>query len=96
MNIPRCFSIRHSVEGPAVVDSSGNRYWYYLGRLHREGGPAVEYADGGSLWFLHGDLHREDGPALSDGKGLEEYWLYGKRLAEERWRELAGEITGRG
>ena len=36
------------------VHSSGGKYWYLNGKLHREDGPACESANGTKYWFLNG------------------------------------------
>jgi len=61
-----------------IIDSFGNKCWYFNGKLHREDGPAVEYADGGKSWWLNGEYHRIDGPAVEWGDGTEEWYLNGK------------------
>jgi hypothetical protein len=44
---------------PAMIGSTGTKYWYYKGKQHREEGkPAVEYADGSMLYFNMGVLVR--------------------------------------
>jgi|18_taG_2_1085343.scaffolds.fasta_scaffold34858_1 hypothetical protein len=42
------------------VFSSGNKAWYFNGKLHREDGAAVEWANNIPLaWFLNGTKYTE-------------------------------------
>jgi hypothetical protein len=43
-----------------IISTTGTKYWYLNGKLHREDGPAVEYENGNNHWYLNGKLHRED------------------------------------
>ena len=45
---------RHRIHGPAVITSSGHRYWYLDGKRHRVHGPALEHPDGLKRWYLNG------------------------------------------
>jgi hypothetical protein len=57
----------HSNEGPAVIYSNGDKYWYQYGKIHRENDlPAIEYSSGEKRWFKYGILHRDEekGPAI--------------------------------
>lgn len=54
----------HRADGPAVEYEDGARYWYRIGRLHRENGePAIVEANGDLFWFVDGLRHRTGGPA---------------------------------
>lgn len=44
----------HAEDGPAVIYSSGTKYWFKHGKYHREDGPAVIYPDGSELYFFNG------------------------------------------
>ncbi len=48
-----------------MVDSSGNKFWWLDGLLHRECKPSIIMKDGTEYWYKHGKLHRDDGPAIS-------------------------------
>lgn len=85
-------------EGPAHVERDSEdgalsrEYYYWHGRLHREGGPAkVEYNLGASIvirefYYRHGLLHRDpkEGPAWIERDAtsglvyLESYYLNGE------------------
>ena len=69
----------HRTDGPAIITSSGDKYWYKNGKKHRENGPAVEYANGARMWYLNDYLHREDGPAVIWANGDISWFLHGKR-----------------
>jgi len=43
----------HREDGPAVITSGGNKYWYINGEQHREDGPACEYVSGSKQWWLN-------------------------------------------
>ncbi len=36
----------HRENGPAIINSNGDKSWYQNGKYHRENGPAVIHADG--------------------------------------------------
>lgn len=56
-------AILHSEKGPAVVNDNGDKYWYRMGVIHRDGGPAAINSKG-EFWFSDGVYHRSDGPAI--------------------------------
>ena len=69
--------------------SSGNKYLFLNGKLHREDGPAIEYSDGAKSWYLNGNLHREDGPARMWSDGTKDFYLNGNLHREEDyWKAL--------
>jgi len=70
--------IIHREDGPAIERKSGDRVWYWHGKLHRDGAPAVENADGTLKWYLHGRLHRLDGPAIIYANGAKEWYFNGE------------------
>ena len=45
--------LAHRDDGPAVISSNGDRFWYRHGVYHREDGPAVEWANGDKEWCLN-------------------------------------------
>ena len=49
----------HRVHGPAVITSSGHRYWYHNGWPHRKDGAAVELYYGHKVWYLYGKKYTE-------------------------------------
>ncbi len=55
--------VLHREGGPAVIKSSGSRYWFRYGKIHRVGGPAMESHYGTDTWYKDGYRHRVDGPA---------------------------------
>lgn len=59
-------------------DSTGTKWYYKDGLLHREDGPAVLYADGSESWFMNGVLHRTGGPARDWVSGNEEWYQHGE------------------
>ena len=59
----------------SVVNISGNKRWYFNGKLHREDGPAIEHANGDKEWYFNGECHREDGPAAEYVNG-DKYWYF--------------------
>ena len=69
--------------------STGNKYLFLNGKLHREDGPAIEYSDGAKSWYLNGNLHREDGPARMWSDGTKDFYLNGNLHREEDyWKAL--------
>jgi len=52
----------HRLNGPAIEDANGNKYWYLNDQLHRVDGPAIEHSNGYKEWYLNGKYQREDGP----------------------------------
>ena len=69
--------ILHRLDGPAVENLDGTRYWCKEGQLHREDGAAIEWRDGRKEWYLNGKLHRVDGAAIEWSNGTKEWWLNG-------------------
>jgi hypothetical protein len=74
----------HREDGPAIIDSEGNKMWFWRDKQHRDGDlPAVELKDGTLGWFHHGKQHRETGPAVIYPDGREEWWMNGFRLDDD-------------
>ena len=48
-------TIRHRLNGPAVICSDGTKLWYRLNCLHREDGPAIETKNGHKGYFYNGE-----------------------------------------
>jgi hypothetical protein len=69
----------HRDDGPAVVYTNGEQYWYKHGVIHREGGPAIIKSDGTEEWICNGRLHREGGPAAIYPDGRRSWFLNGVR-----------------
>lgn len=46
--------ILHCVDGPALINGWGDKFYYINGQPHRENGPACEYASGSKVWFYKG------------------------------------------
>ncbi len=67
-------SLKHRVDGPAVIKPDGTQQWGRHGELHREDGPAVIKADGSEFWFKHGKLDRVDGPAATLADGTKQWY----------------------
>jgi hypothetical protein len=65
-NLPAVEKLYRENNLSAVEHSSGSKYWYLNGKLHRTDGPAIEYPDGSKEWWLNGKLHRTDGPAVQN------------------------------
>ena len=45
----------HRLDGPAVKDELGSKFWYMNGKYHREDGPAVECWYGTKHWYINGE-----------------------------------------
>lgn len=66
-----------------VERSSGDRFWYENGLIHRDIEPAIEKVNGTKCWYHHGRIHRgDDLPAIIWSDGDKEWWLNGKRHRE--------------
>ncbi len=81
--------VYHREDGPAIIFSSGTKYWLRYGLLHRSGGPAAEFSGGTNFtWYVNGRRHREDGPAViyPDGSLL---WCINDKVfkTKEEWFE---------
>jgi hypothetical protein len=70
----------HRLDGPAVEQNDGDKYWYQHGQLHRTDGPAVSHANGYKAWYQKGNRHRVDGPAIEYVDGSKSWWYQGKRI----------------
>ncbi len=68
----------HRVDGPAIINADGDKFWYKNGKLHRDEAPAVEWNDGDTEWYFDGLLHRENGPAVDFKIGLKKWYINGK------------------
>ena len=77
----------HRLDGPAIEDVDGNKYWYLNAKVHRENGPAVEWNNGYKAWYINGLRHREDGPAIEDINGYKAWYLNGEMLSENEFIE---------
>ena len=75
--------ILHRLDGPAVENLDGTKYWCKEGQLHREDGAAIEWRDGRKEWYLNGKLHRVDGAAIEWSNGTKEWWLNGQLHRED-------------
>ena len=42
----------HREDGPAIIYSSGSKFWYLNGLRHRESGPAVTIYSGDNYWYF--------------------------------------------
>ena len=69
---------RHRLDGPAIEDADGTKYWYQKDQLHRTDRPAIEHADGSKEWYQKGQLHRTDGPAIEHANGTKHWYQKGK------------------
>lgn len=49
----------HKEDGPAIVYSNGDKFWYINGDLHREDGPAVKFINGYNRWWINGVEYTE-------------------------------------
>jgi hypothetical protein len=73
----------HREDGPAVIYSDGDQFWYQNGKVHREDGPAVIYPNGVQYWYQNGLRHREDGPAVIYSNGDQLWYQNGKLHRED-------------
>jgi len=73
----------HRLDGPAVEELNGTRFWYRNGKAHREDGPWYVDSDGTKEWRLNGVLHREDGPAIDIPDITKAWYLNGKLHRED-------------
>jgi len=44
----------HRVDGPAIILTNGDKFWYVNDLRHRTDGPAVQWADGYCEWWVDG------------------------------------------
>lgn len=44
----------HREDGPALIKTNGDQFWWLNGKLHRTDGPAAIWADGARAWWLNG------------------------------------------
>jgi len=79
--------ILHRLNGPAVIDSEGNKQWRVNNIWHRLDGPAVILYNDDKFWYKHGKRHRLDGPAI-ELSYLNCWFINGKELNKkevENW-----------
>lgn len=55
---------RNEIEGPAVIEKDGTKYYYKNGKLHILNGPAIVYKNGGFEYYMNNEVHRKNGPAV--------------------------------
>lgn len=48
----------HFMNGPALVTSDGDEFWFMHGMLHRSGGPAITFSGGIKMWYSHNKLEK--------------------------------------
>jgi len=63
-----------------VEYTTGGRYWFTDGKLHRTDGPAVESPSKFKEWYFEGKIHRVDGPAIEYKNDYKEYWINGTQI----------------
>jgi len=73
----------HRLDGPAIEDPNGDKYWYKEGRYHRLDGPAIEFKEGDKFWCKEGKPHRVDGPTIECINGNKEWYLLDKELEKK-------------
>ena len=49
----------HRLDGPAIEQSNGTKYWLQNGKRHRLDGPAIEWSDGIKIWFIENKKYTE-------------------------------------
>ena len=79
----------HRLDGPALQNASGDKYWFVNSKLHRIDGPAIEVATGEKYWYVNGQRHRTDGPAIEYPSGTKYWFINGKKMSEkqfDKWR----------
>ena len=70
--------VLHREDGPALINSLGDKFWYIDGKCHRDNGPAAEFSTGAVQYYKHGKLHRTDGPAIIMSDKCCSYYVNGK------------------
>ena len=68
----------HREDGPALIQSTGDLFWYQNNKFHREDGPAAIWMDGTKRYYINDQLHRVAGPAIIQSNGSKVYYLNGK------------------
>jgi len=72
----------HRLDGPAIEDLNGIKFWYINENCHRNIDPSDEYSDGTKQWFFKGQSHRIGGSFSSTQK----YWyIHGKEYTKEKY-----------
>lgn len=79
----------HREDGPAFIDTNGNKAWCYDGKFHRENGPAIERTCGDREWYVNDDRHREDGPAIEYANGEIARYLNNRKYPFDEWCKVA-------
>jgi antitoxin component YwqK of YwqJK toxin-antitoxin module len=66
---------------PAIIHSSGSKYWYKNGELHRDNDlPAIILLNGYKAWYKNGKYHRDnDLPAVIYSNGDQHWYKNGKQ-----------------
>jgi hypothetical protein len=74
----------HRLDGPAVIQNNGTKYFLVNNKLHRTNGPAIEYENGYKEWYYEGKLHRLNGPAI-DNLYNKKFYIYGIQYLEHEY-----------
>lgn len=69
----------HREDGPALINTSGTKFWFLCGVRHRIDGPAIEWSDKTSDWYYHGEF-----------LGISEagFWKLWERLSEDERQNI--------
>ena len=73
---------RHRLDGPAVEDSNGTKFWRINGNSHRNIDPSEEWSNGGKYWLFKGRQHRIGGSCNSVYKA---WYIHGKGYTEQQY-----------
>jgi hypothetical protein len=57
---PTLLMVAHAFE----YATSGIKFWYWNGKLHRRNQPAIERVNGDKHWYWNGQLHSRNQPAI--------------------------------
>jgi hypothetical protein len=72
--------VLHSFDDKPAEIWLNNKYWYKLGKLHRDNDlPAIIHSDGSSEWFQNGLLHREQDLSARITKEFQVWYKNGLR-----------------
>jgi len=75
----------HRLDGPAIENSDGTKFWYINGNAHRNIDPSDEFSNGEKQWWFKGERHRIGGSYNSvykwwyiDGEGYDKQDYFNK------------------
>jgi len=76
----------HRLDGPAIENSVGSKFWYINGNRHRNIDPSCEYSNGINYWYFKGKPHR------IGGSSCKEWYIDSNRYTKKQYFNIMWDI----